>query len=199
MLGREALKTGVNLASDVMEGQNAKEAAKSILKSRGQSLLQKAMDNVGPPDERSIKRAANRKKPRRHQHTERHLRLIMALLHPNSCECSKSELDLLGVPLTQISMEHSYWEQKRLASALTNQGPYEFAVSGTGDDYIDIANAYLFVEAHVVNTNGSNLDPDTNVGSVDVWMHSLFSDVSVSLNEKLVSPPTSVYPYRAYI
>jgi hypothetical protein len=30
-------------------------------------------------------------------------------------------------------------------------------------------------------------------------MHSLFSDVSVSLNEKLVSPPTGVYPYRAYI
>jgi hypothetical protein len=30
-------------------------------------------------------------------------------------------------------------------------------------------------------------------------LHSLFSDVSVSLNEKLVSPPTSMYPYRAYI
>ena len=26
-----------------------------------------------------------------------------------------------------------------------------------------------------------------------------FSDVRVSLNEKLVSPPTSLYPYRAYI
>jgi hypothetical protein len=30
-------------------------------------------------------------------------------------------------------------------------------------------------------------------------MHSLFSDISVSLNEKLVSPPTSMYPYRAYL
>jgi hypothetical protein len=30
-------------------------------------------------------------------------------------------------------------------------------------------------------------------------MHSLFSDVSVSLNENLVSPPASLYPYRAYI
>ena len=57
----------------------------------------------------------------------------------------------------------------------------------------------LFVEAQIVNTDGSNLEPDTNVGPVDLWMHSLFSDVSVSLNEKLVSPPTSMYPYRAYI
>ena len=38
-----------------------------------------------------------------------------------------------------------------------------------------------------------------DVGPVNLWMHSLFSDVSVSLNEKLVSPPTSLYPYRAYI
>ena len=38
-----------------------------------------------------------------------------------------------------------------------------------------------------------------DVGPVNLWMHSLFSDVSVSLNENLVSPPTSLYPYRAYI
>jgi hypothetical protein len=57
---------------------------------------------------------------------------------------------------------------------------------------MDLANAYLFVEAHIVNT-------DTDVGPVNLLMHSLFSDVSVSLSEKLVSPPTSMYPYRAYI
>jgi hypothetical protein len=68
-----------------------------------------------------------------------------------------------------------------------------------GDGYIDLFNTYLFVEAQIVNTGGSNLEPDTDVGPVDLWMHSLFSDVSVSLNEKLVSPPTNMYPYRAYI
>ena len=50
-----------------------------------------------------------------------------------------------------------------------------------------------------MNTDGSNLDPDTDVGPVDLWMHSLFSNVRVSLSEQLVSPPTSMYPYRAYI
>ena len=67
LLKRGALKTGLNLASDVMEGQNVTQAAKSRLKSTGQNLLQKAMDTVGPPGERSIKRAAKRKKPRRRQ------------------------------------------------------------------------------------------------------------------------------------
>jgi hypothetical protein len=108
-------------------------------------------------------------------------------------------LDLLGIPPTQTSVEHGYWEQKGLTSALTDQGPYEFAVSGAGENYIDLFNTYLFVEAQIVNTDGSDLDPDTDVGPVNLWMYSLFSDVSVSLNEKLVSPPTSMYPYRAYI
>jgi hypothetical protein len=39
---------------------------------------------------------------------------------------------------------------------------------------------------------GSNLEPDTDVGPVDLWMHSLLSDVSVSVIETLVSPPTSM-------
>jgi hypothetical protein len=63
-LGREALKTGLSLTSDVMEGQNVTQAAKSRLKSTGQDLLQKATDTVGPPGERSIKPAVKRKKPK---------------------------------------------------------------------------------------------------------------------------------------
>ena len=68
-----------------------------------------------------------------------------------------------------------------------------------GDDYIDLFNTYLFVEAQIVNTDGFNLDPDTDVGPVGLLMHSLFSDVSVSLSEKIVSPPTNMYPHRAFI
>jgi hypothetical protein len=48
---------------------------------------------------------------------------------------------------------------------------------------------FSFRLTQIVNTDGSNLEPDTDVGPVDLWMHSLFSDVSVSLNEKLVSGP----------
>jgi hypothetical protein len=64
-LGREALKTGLNIAEDVVAGKNLKQAAKSRLKSTGQNLLQKAIIGVGPPGERYIKRAAKRKNPRR--------------------------------------------------------------------------------------------------------------------------------------
>ena len=62
-LGREALKTGLNIAGDVVQGRNIKQAAKSRLKSTGQNLLQKAMDTVGPPGQRAIKGPAKRKRP----------------------------------------------------------------------------------------------------------------------------------------
>ena len=75
----------------------------------------------------------------------------------------------------------------------------EFAVSGAGEDYIVLANTYPFVEAQIMDDDDTALDDGADVGSVNLWMHSLFSDVSVSLNENLVSPPTSLYPYRAYI
>jgi hypothetical protein len=115
----------------------------------------------------------------------------MALVHSSSCECTKSELDLFEVPSTQTSVVCGYWEQKGLTSVLTDQG--------AGDDYIDLANTYLFVEAQIVDNDDTALGGGEDVGPVNLWMHSLFSDVSVSLNEKLVSPPTSLYPYRAYI
>jgi hypothetical protein len=54
----------------------------------------------------------------------------------------KSELDLFEVPPTQTSVAYGYWEQKGLTSALKDQGPYKFVVSGAGDDYIDLANTY---------------------------------------------------------
>ena len=84
-----------------------------------------------------------------------------------------------------------------MTSALTDQGPYEFAVNGAGNDYIDLTNTYLFVEAQIMDDDDTALDGGADVGPVNLWMHSLFSDVSVSFNENLVSPPNSLYPYRA--
>jgi hypothetical protein len=91
----------------------------------------------------------------------------MALVHLNSCECTKSELDLFEVPPTQTSVVCGYWEQKGLTSALTDQGPYEFAVSGAGDDYVVLANTYLFVEAQIVDNDDTVLGGGEDVGPVN--------------------------------
>ena len=57
----------------------------------------------------------------------------------------------------------------------------------------------MFVRARVVKGDGGNLPPNAPVGAVNNWMHSLFSQVDVSLNGTLVTPSTNTYAYRAYI
>ena len=44
ILEREALKTGLTIAGEVVQGRNIKRAAKSRLKSTEEKLLQQAMD-----------------------------------------------------------------------------------------------------------------------------------------------------------
>ena len=68
-LGREALKTGLNIARDVVQGRNIKQAVKTRLKSTRQNLFQKATDTVGPQGQRAIKGHGKRKKTRR-RHTK---------------------------------------------------------------------------------------------------------------------------------
>ena len=43
------------------------------------------------------------------------------------------------------------------------------------------------------------IDADTQVGPVNLFLHSLFSQVDVSLNKRLISPSTITYPYRVMI
>ncbi len=43
------------------------------------------------------------------------------------------------------------------------------------------------------------LDADEQVGPVNLWLHALFSQVEVFLNNKLVTPSSTAYTYRAYL
>jgi hypothetical protein len=65
--------------------------------------------------------------------------------------------------------------------------------------YRDLARSYLEVKAKTTAADGVNLGADVHVGSVNLWMHALFSQVEGFLNNKLVTPSSTGYPYRAYI
>ena len=57
----------------------------------------------------------------------------------------------------------------------------------------------LFVKAKIAKANGTALDPNMQVGPVNLFLHSLFSKVDVSLDERLILSATNSYPYRATI
>ena len=55
------------------------------------------------------------------------------------------------------------------------------------------------MKAKITKANGTALDADTQVGPVNLFLHSLFAQVDVSLNERPISAATNTYPYRAMI
>lgn len=123
----------------------------------------------------------------------------MSFLHHHSCECIKSELDLFALPSTQTSIENGQWINYKPISSLTDDGPIEFQIPGTGDDYIDLSHTLIHIKAKILNQDLTALAAATNVAPINNWLHSLFSQLDIYLNQKLISPPNNTYGYRAYI
>ena len=123
----------------------------------------------------------------------------MAFVHPQSCECVKSELDLFSVPPTQTSIESGGWVEYNPISSITDTTPIEFSVSGSGQDYIDLANTQLYVRAKITLANGANITDAQHVGPVNLLLHSLFSEAEMKINDTLVTSTNNTYAYRAYI
>ena len=72
-------------------------------------------------------------------------------------------------------------------------------IPGTGDAYLDLANTFLLIRAKVVRGVGTDLAANTPVAPVNNWLHSLFRQVDVYLNDTLVTPSSNTYPFRAYV
>lgn len=123
----------------------------------------------------------------------------MAFVHAQSCECAKSELDIFSVPPTQTSVEIGGVVEYHPISSISDSAPIEFNIGGSGQDYLDLANTQLYVRAQIVRANGTPIDNTHNVAPTNLWMHSLFSEVDVKLNDTLVTSTNNTYSYRAYL
>ena len=112
-------------------------------------------------------------------------------------------LDLFSVPPTQTSMEQGSWVEYHPLTAVTDGSPIEFDISGTGsgtgEDYVDFGNTMLYIRAKITQIGGGNLANDAAVGPVNLFLHSLFSQVDISLNGTTITASTNTYPYRAML
>lgn len=88
----------------------------------------------------------------------------MALIHDHSHECTKSELDLFTLPHTQTSIEKGQWVEYHPISNISDGGPIEFFVPGSGEEYIDPSGTQLYVKAKVINADGTDIAEDAEVG-----------------------------------
>ena len=118
-----------------------------------------------------------------------------------SDECAKSELDLFYVPPTNTSIESGVWVSCS-PKVVSEKGNIEIECSGD-DNYIDLSNIVLKVSAKIQKYDKSGaevaLAENDVYGPVNNFMHSIFSQIEIKLNNTSIENTNGLYPYRAYI
>lgn len=124
---------------------------------------------------------------------------MSSLIHKDSTACAKSELDLFVIPPTQTAIEKGHFVEYHPLSNIQDGGPIEFLVASSGQEYADLSSSHLYVKVKVTQANGTAIPDKEPVAPTNLFLHSLFSQIDVSLNERVISSATNTYPYRAYI
>lgn len=120
-------------------------------------------------------------------------------VHHKSAEALKSELDLFSVPYTQTSILSSVFTEYRPINSIEDQKTIEFNIPGNGEEYTDPSDIHLNVKARILKSDGTVCKIDEKVTPVNGFLHSLFSEVSINLGNKLITSTDQEYPYKAYL
>ena len=105
-------------------------------------------------------------------------------------------------PQELFGNEYMTLEPYRLLNDKTS-APIEFVLK-ENKEYIDLQETVLRIKCKIVNSDGTALTApaaagDDNIALVNNAMHSLFSDVTLSINSKRIEGGDKMYPYKAYI
>ena len=125
----------------------------------------------------------------------------MAFLHSASDEVLRSELDLWVLPPTQTVVESGQWVPYKPLTSLDQANSIEFCCPGTGNEYLDLAHTLLYVKAKIIQPDGVDFVAEDNndAAPINYFLHSLWSQVDVSLNQKVISQSSMTYPVKSYI
>ena len=120
-------------------------------------------------------------------------------VHKDSYDCSSSSLDLFLLPPTQSSFQKGKSIEYHPVTSLSDGGPMECKVSGSGKEFLDLARSYLYLKAKVTKADGSNLVGASKVGFANYPIASLFIEVDVVLGGKLISSATNTYAHHSIL
>jgi len=82
---------------------------------------------------------------------------------------------------------------KRIATV--DQNDLKFLIPGNTETYID-QDIKLFVRGRLFGADGKDLDASDFTAGTNNFLHSLFSQCSISLNGVNITPSSEMYPYR---
>src|SRR6266481_3201488 len=121
-------------------------------------------------------------------------------VHEASGEGMLSALELFSVPPTNLQVERTWRQEYYPIAPLENSRQLEFNVTGSNEHYIDLNKTLLEIHCKIVAGDGTPTVTVTDkVTPIANFMHTLFNQIDVHMNGKLVSKSHNLYGYKAYL
>ena len=97
-----------------------------------------------------------------------------------------SELAIFQPPVINIGIERLQWLEISRISQLTEDGSVDIVIPGSGSQYLDLKHSRIHVKGKIVKQDDSNCEKGDIVSPVNLWLSSLFNQVNVYLQQKLI-------------
>lgn len=111
----------------------------------------------------------------------------------------KSELNLFTESPIQLGVEASNFIEIFPITSLNENSPIEFFLNGSGDSYLDFGYTILHLQIQILKkAAGAKIAESDVVSPINYVLNSMFSELSLFLNDKQVSSQTN-YAYRALL
>ena len=115
-------------------------------------------------------------------------------------ETYTSKLALFQKPYVESSVDEVQYIVFLPTSTISDGSVIEFRIPGTSSEYVDLQRCRLKVKLRIVDNQGTPIIAEDQVGLVNLSLSSIFRQVDVQMQEKLVSSEINIcYPYKAII
>lgn len=125
----------------------------------------------------------------------------MALRHSKSQPSVCSEVDLFSLPPTDTSVDSSlYAEYSPLTNIQDSNAKIEYRITPTNLHYYDLLDSFIILAFKLVTPANANLVGGEDVSVCNNFLHSIFSDVELTLQNQPTTSSTTrgCYAYKAY-
>ena len=98
---------------------------------------------------------------------------------------------------TQTAVEKTYGVDYQPVTCISNGAPIEFYIPASTEEYLDLRNTRLHVTCHVIKRSGADCADADIVAPVNDLFNSLWSNVELFLNDRLISHSNNTHGYTS--
>ena len=116
----------------------------------------------------------------------------------NIVENIPDEVDLFAPMLQQRIITDDFNQEYLTVTSIQPSAPIEFLIKSLDNFYLDQEESRFIFRAKITKANGTDMDNNVRTAPANMYLHSLFREISATLNDTPASDPNPFYPYRAY-